>query len=352
MTIADVAALAGVSPAAVSKVFNSTGSISPATAARIREAAEKLNWTPSPAAVALRQSKTKAIGLVLNRPRATLDLDMTDSLLLSGIETVLAPREWGLLLYLFDRASQEQVEFYRRLVTARRVDGLILANTEVGDPRFELLRSLHMPAFLIGTPWNEDPIPHVDSSPPHAGVAETVQHLLDLGHRRIAYVGGPPTLYLPLLRREAFGRSVEAAGLTPAATFTADHSPATAAEATRRLMAQDTPPTALVFETDTMAIGGMRQAKSMGLNIPRDLSIVGYGGTPMGEWLEPPLTTVDRHSFNRGQAAAAGMMALLGEPIDPEDHPLRQPELVVRSSTALAPTREGVPTLLTSSAAE
>lgn len=338
-TIADVAALAGVSSAAVSKVFNGTGSISTVTTARIREAAEKLNWIPSPAAVALRQSRTKTIGLVLNRPRATLDLDMSDSPLLSGIETVLAPREWGLLLYLFDHASQEQVEFYRRLVAARRVDGLILANTAVGDPRFELLRSLRMPAFLIGTPWNEDPIPHIDSNPPHAGVAKAVEHLLELGHRRIAYVGGPPSLYVPQLRREAFERRVTAAGLNPLTTTTTDHSPAAAADATRTLLARDMPPTALVYESDALAIGGIRQARILGLAVPDDLSIIGYGGTPMGEWLEPPLTTIDRNSFSRGQAAAAGLLALLGEPIDPEDHPLHQPRLLVRSSTAPPPVR-------------
>jgi DNA-binding LacI/PurR family transcriptional regulator len=332
-TITDVAALAGVSRAAVSKVFNGTGSISEPTALRIRDAARKLNWTPNMAAIALRRSRAQTVGLVLNRGAEQLELGVTTEALISGIEFVLSAREYGLLLYEFDFDSDHEASFYRRLSDARRVDGVILIDSTVGDTRFQLMRELGLPAVLLGTPWREDPIPHLDSVPPGAGVGESVQHLIDFGHRAIAYIGGPDTRAQALARRNAFDAAMTKAGLSPIAVHSTDYTPRTSAEFTDRVLSLPTPPSAIVYGGDMMAIAGMQIARRRGLRLPEDLSVIGFDGLAIGEWMEPELTTVRRDPVQRGRAIAALLLRILGEDI-PDDYPLPEQVLVVRRSTA------------------
>jgi DNA-binding LacI/PurR family transcriptional regulator len=337
-TISDVARLAGVSPGAVSKVFNGTGRISEATSIRIREAAASLNWTPNPAAIALRTSRAQAIGLVLNSSSELPDVGAASVGLISGIESILAPREYGLLLNVFLTGSHDERTFYRNLAERQRMDGVILTNSVVHDTRFDLMRELKLPAVLIGTPWTPGVVEFIDADPPNAGIPDAVEHLVTLGHTRIAYIGGPAGFVLPNIRRAAFEETATAAGVTPTAVISTEYSPTSAAEETTRLLDLAEPPTAIMYGTDTMAIAGMRTAQSRGLHVPRDLSVVGYEGLQVGEWVDPQLTTVQRFAVQRGRAAAAKLLRLLGEP-GTDDVPLEKPVLVVRASTGPAPKR-------------
>jgi DNA-binding LacI/PurR family transcriptional regulator len=333
VTIGDVAALAGVSRAAVSKVVNGTGKISPATAARVQDAVRKLNWTPNAAAVALRRSRSRTIGLVLSRPGA-LEIGATSSLLISGLESVLAPRSYGLLLYLVDHTADDETRAYRTLAEDRRVDGVVLTDSRYGDTRFALMRSLGLPAVLIGTPADGDPVPHLDNDPPGAGVDDAVRHLLELGHTRIAYIGGPDDRVQARARHEMFDATMAAAGLQPVASIATDYSPESSADRTGRLLdAAGTRPTAIVYGSDPMAIAGVSAARSRGLVVPADLSVIGFDGLPIGAWLDPPLTSVHRDAVQRGRAVARRLLGLLGEDVG-EPPPLDRPHLLVRGSTA------------------
>lgn len=334
-TISDVAALAGVSTAAVSQVFNGTGKISRATSERIREAARSLDWAPSPTATALRSSRTHTLGLVLNRPR-DLEIGPSSPALISGIESILAPRRYGLLLYLIDRDLEEETRTYRELSMNRRVDGVVLTDSRLGDPRFALMRELGLPAVLLGTPASDDPVPHIDSDPPGAGVDDAVHHLLELGHRRLAYVGGPADRMQARARQEMFEETVRGAGLSPVAVLPGEYSPESGAELTGRLLDLADPPTGIVYGADPMAMGALAVAHRRGVRVPEDLSVVGFDGLPVGEWLHPSLTTVQRDHVQRGRAVATLLLGLLGESI--EDPPtLRRPFLVVRDSSSAPP---------------
>jgi DNA-binding LacI/PurR family transcriptional regulator len=328
-TISDVAARAGVSRTTVSKLFNGHGSVSEATAVRIRDAAAKLNWTPSAAAVALRSSRARTVGLVVNR---NLGVTTAESLI-SGIEYVLSRHGYGLLYYEVDAVGTEEAELYRRLADTRKVDGVILTNSRVGDTRFKLMRDIGLPAVLIGTPWRDDPIPHLDAVPPGAGVPESVAHLAQLGHRHIAYVGGPEDQYQALARHRAFEAAMVAAGLKPFAVVETDYSPHMAADVTDRLLSRKSAPSAIIYAGDRMAIAGMHTARRRGLKLPEDLSIVGFDGIEVGAWVEPSLTTVERDPTLRGRAVAAMLLRLLGEDFD-DEYPLPTQTLTVRRSTA------------------
>lgn len=339
VTIADVAALAGVSRGAVSQVFNGTGKISDATALRIRDAAASLNWTPSPAAAGLRLSRTYTVALVLSDSTNAVELSGSSASLLTGLESVLTPRGYGLLLYVFDKKTGGDEETaYRTLAGTRRVDGVVLTNSREDDSRFELMRRLELPAVLVGTPRDDDPIPHLDSSPAGAGVAESVQHLLSLGHRRIALIGGPIDRVQPVERRREFEAALAAAGLSPVATVATNYSSTEAAAHTTSLLSSSHPPTGILYGSDGMAIAGMKAAKVMGLRIPDDVSMVGYDGLAVGQWVDPELTTVSRDTTERGRMAARLLLRLLGEDIH-EPIELTPPTLIVRGSTGPAPAR-------------
>jgi len=335
-TISDVAALAGVSRAAVSKVFNGTGAISAPTAERIQEAARKLNWSPSPAAVALRRSRSRTVGLVLNRPGAA-EIGATSSLLISGLEAVFTPQGYGLLMYLIDRNPEDEARAYRSMSAERRVDGVILTDSRFNDGRFALMRSLGLPAVLIGTPGDGDPVPFLDSDPAGAGVDDAVVHLLELGHRRIAYIGGPDDRVQARARREMFETTMATAGVIPTASMATEYTPEGAARGTATLLDRgEGRPTAIIYGSDPMAMAGMSVAHERRISIPDELSVIGFDGLPIGAWLQPPLTSVRRDAVQRGRAVATRLLRMLGEEIEPIDQ-LDRPYLLVRNSTAAAP---------------
>lgn len=335
-TISDVAAGAGVSRSAVSKVFNGTGHISEATTARILDVARELGWSPSSAAVALRSARTRAIGLVVYRSRDVVEISPISSAVIAGIESVLSPLDFGLLLHVRDRGQEDELDFYRRLVSANRVDGVILTDSVVGDRRFDVLHELRMPAVLLGTPAEEIPLRNVDVDPPGAGMESPVAHLVRHGHTRIAYVGGDEKRVVAMHRRRAFDAAVaKRPGIDGIAVETS-YSANEAAEETLRLLRSPDRPTALIYASDPMAMAGMRAAKLDGFRVPDDVSVIGFDGLTMGEWVEPQLTTVRRDGVLRGRAAAWEILDVLGAA--PGERPvLHVPELLVRGSTGRAP---------------
>lgn len=336
VTISDVAAKAGVSRTAVSKVFNGTGSISAATTERIRTAAAELNWSPSSAAVSLRSSKARAIGLVIYRSQDGIEISSMSAALISGIESILSPVDYGLLLYLRDRDESDELDFYRRLATANRVDGIILTDNVAGDHRFALMHELGMPAVLLGTAREPTAPRSVDARPPGAGMDAAVAHLVELGHTRIAYIGGSEKRVAALLRRQAFEAAVAEKPQIDALVVRTDYTPQEAAEITARLLSSPTRPTAIVYASDPMALAGMRRAQLEGYAVPTDVSIVGFDGLTMGEWVEPQLTSVRRDAVQRGRAAAWAILDEL-DAAPGEELKLAPPQLIVRGSTGPAP---------------
>ena len=177
-----------------------------------------------------------------------------------------------------------------------------------------------------------------------AGIRAVVDHLLDLGHVHIAHVSGPDDFLHGNGRRRAFLDALAAAGLPPGRVETGDFTAAGGTAATRRLLADAKPPTAILYANDLMAIAGISEAQKAGLVVPDDLSVTGYDDTELSAHLHPSLTTVRTDAYGWGQVAAQTLLALVdGEPAD--DVALEPPRLIVRRSTA-APHPRGInPTL-------
>ncbi|MFC6089852.1 LacI family DNA-binding transcriptional regulator [Saccharothrix lopnurensis] len=334
-TISDVASLAGVSVSAVSKVVNGKSGISTATRERVLAAAAKLRWTPSATAVALRAARTRALGMVLRRGPGLPGTDPPFTLLVDGIERELTPRGYGLLLHVVGGEQGAEEAAYRRLAEEGRVDGVLLTGSRVGDTRFALLRDLGLPAVLVGTPWDDDPIPSVRATHPDRGIRQAVEHLLRHGHRRIAYLCGPGSRVHTHHRKRVFKEVLGENGFVPSPSVVdGDFTPAGAAVGVADLLAGPRP-TAILFADDSMAVAGLSAARRLGVDVPRELSVIGHDDLPLSELVHPRLTTVRQDLVGLGQAAARVLLAALGEV---EDAPVRvnPPELVIRESTGPA----------------
>ncbi|MGZ5405848.1 MAG: LacI family DNA-binding transcriptional regulator, partial [Nocardioides sp.] len=224
---------------------------------------------------------------------------------------------------------------YRRLAEEGRVDGVLLTDLHVHDPRPALLADLGLPAVLVGPDLAEAfwPAVGVDDGP---GIAAVVEHLVSLGHTHIAHVGGPGVLVHGRSRRLAWIATLEAAGLTPGAFVEADFSAEAGAAATRQLLELADPPTAIVYANDLMAMAGLAVAGQRGLDVPGQLSVAGFDDTELSAHLQPPLTTVTTDVTGWGRAAATRLLELIDQR-DPVEVSLCPPQLVVRGSTGPAP---------------
>ena len=333
-TIADVARAAGVSKGAVSFALNDRPGVAAATRARILAAATDLGWTPSHRARALSSSRALTVGLVVARAPETLSADPFFPAFIAGVETTLADHGQALLLQVVPDQEAER-RGYEALAANGRVDGVFLTDLRVEDPRPGLLQALGLPTVVIAPgpfecPW---PVVAVDDRP---GIVAAVEHLIALGHRRIAHVGGPVEFVHTRTRREAWAGALASAGLPEAGCVHADFSPAGGAEATRQLLDSPDVPTAIVYANDLMAIAGMSAAQTRGLQVPGDLSVTGFDDSALAAHLRPPLTTVRTDAVGWGRAAASCLLRLVDGDRCP-DLTLPPPELVLRASTGPQP---------------
>jgi DNA-binding LacI/PurR family transcriptional regulator len=319
-TIVDVARRAGVSAAAVSFAVNGRPGVSSGTRERILAAARELGWQPSASARALTEARSRAIGLVLARDPAQIELDSFFVRFLSGLERTLAPADYALLLQLVPAGPA--LEAYERLAAAGRVDGFLLTDVAVADARFEPLEAAGLPVVLAGHPAGACAFPWVETR--HGeGMEAAVEHLLALGHRRIGFLGGPAEYEHVQVR---LARWREAAG---AAAGPVVHS-CTGEGASDVLDA-----TAVVCTSDALAMAVLAAARERGISVPGDLSLVGFDDSPLAALASPALTSVRVDYAEFGAAAAAALLAAIaGEPA-PAYSP-SAPELVARASTGPA----------------
>lgn len=331
ITITDVARAAGVSKGAVSFALNGRPGVAAETRERILAVARDLGWTPSLRGRSLSVSRALAVGLVIARPPETLGADPFFGSFITGIEVVLSQRGYALMLQVVGDETSEH-ESYRRLAGNGRVDGVFLTDMRIEDLRPQLLDDLSLPTVVIGRapghgPWSAV---YIDDKP---GIVSAVEHLVALGHERIAHVSGPTEFVHGLSRRTAWAEAVSDAGLPPGPCITSDFSAHGGADATRQLLDLDDPPTAIVYANDLMAIAGMSTAIGRGVDVPGQLSVTGFDDTPLAAYLQPALTTVRTDVVGWGRAAATQLLAIIDEEAGAEIA-LPPPELVIRASTA------------------
>lgn len=304
-TIADVAALAGVSKGAVSRALNGGKGISEPTIARIRAAALELKWSPNSAARAISGGPARAIGLVLRRPAELLEDDPFFPGFLAGVETVLSQIGYAAVVRFVNDGIAEH-EAYSELAGERRVDGFLLTDLRQRDPRYGWLLAAEIPAVVAGSPPDDCPFPSVGTGSA-AEVRALITHLIAQGHTSIAHVSGPMTFRHARRRAQLWSETLTSAGLTPGRLIDGEFTAGGSVLATRQLLKSADRPTAIFYSNDIMAIAGMSVIAEHGLDVPGDIAVAGFDDISLASYVVPSLTTV-RCDYRRMGAIATQML--------------------------------------------
>jgi len=288
-TIRTVAKLAGVSPAAVSHAMNGRPNISPATAARMRKAAEELDWRPANSGRRLSGS-VSSIGMVIARGPRALEMDPSFVHALTSVSAALRDLEWSLVLSVFEDPEAE-LDCYRTWWQEKRVDGFILLDPVSDDPRVPIIRDMGCPAVTIGRSPDVSCVSEVVME--DAGTMRAVlEHLRDHGHRRVGRISSPAHLIHTTRRDKAFEIEHRDVFGVDGAIVDSDRSQESTVAAARRLLAGTPAPTALVVDNEVMASTVVTYAEELGVSIPDGLSVISWEDSWLCEMVRPQITAL------------------------------------------------------------
>ncbi|EPC00420.1 hypothetical protein L861_14195 [Litchfieldella anticariensis FP35 = DSM 16096] len=329
----DVAREAEVSTASVSRVLNRAPHVSKRLRERVEAAIDRLGYVPDGTARALASRRIGAIGALV----PTLDNPIF-SAMIDSLERRLKRHDCRLLIATYRYDLDDELQALRTLIQ-QGVDGVVLVGHDHRPAALTLLQRRQLP-FL--TCWHAEDDPDwpgigFDNTAPARHLAE---HLLMLGHRRLAVVSAPTDGNdRARARLEGFRQAAEAAGcpLPPERIVKVDYGIAEGAEAFESLMGLDRRPTAILCGNDTLAFGVMLAAQRAGLQVPREISITGFDDLPQARFMSPPLTTVAVPAGEIGRQVADGLIARIDGVTTPHRRLLDAP-LVLRESTGPAPT--------------
>ena len=333
-TMRDVAALANVSVQTVSAVVNKKPGITEETAARVLDVVKRLDYHPDYTARSLRSGRRRTIALLVSNVANSVLGRMA-----SAAEDYAYANDYTLVLYnTHDDAEREMT--YVNMAAQRSVDGVLFVAAKSPQKGSGILAAAGIPSVII------DRIPE-DYSGPSVGLDNVkagqlaAQHLLGLGHKRLAHIGAPPGPRLSRERETGFVQAVESFGIAADVRVekVPDYGCAPGYLAMQRLLQQPPIPTGVFAATDLAAIGAMHAIREAGLSVPEDISVVGLDNIDVAAFQNPPLTTIRQFLV---QLAALGVQMLLdilaGK--EPALHQVvLEPAMVVRRSTA--PPRNG-----------
>jgi DNA-binding LacI/PurR family transcriptional regulator len=336
VTIVDVAERAGVAISSVSSALNNRPGVSAATRKRILDAAEELGFVASLRGKSLSSKRAFAVGFVVQRDPDVFESDPFFASFIGGIESVLGARGYALVLQM-GSDPKETLDRYRRLAADRRVDGVFLSEIEVDDPRISLLQSMQMPVVAINADRDGFPFPAVRQD--HvAGISRVVAYLAELGHTRIGHVSGPKRFVHSRQREVAWQESLMANDLEAGPIAVGDFTFEGGQRAADELLVGSRIPTAVLCANDLTAVGFISRAQDLGFSVPKDISVVGYDGIPLGGYVRPTLTTVRASPRLIGAHAAQVLLDQIdGLPFG--DVEVTPASLIVRESTGPYPQR-------------
>lgn len=331
--IRDVAEAAGVSAATASRALTMPGRVAKTTRDRVKQVADELGYSPNLLARSLRSQQSKLIiVLVTNISNPML------SCCIRGVERVA--RELGYSVLLGDTQNDDELEQrYIGLLTSRQVDGVIVLSSRLHGRVFELILKAHAEAAVVNACACLDVAPCSTVGVDDVGAARTMtEHLLALGHRRIAAIAGPAES--PHSRDRMFGYrlALRAAGVAfdESLVLHGDFTMETGGEAAARALELGKQPTALFCFNDQMAIGAIQRLQGLGRRVPDDISVAGFDDIDFAAFTSPPLTTVRQPSLDMGETAMRLLHNRLSGSPDIETVTLPT-ELIVRGTTAPPP---------------
>lgn len=334
VTLREVARLAGVHPATASRALNEAtrSLVKPETVKRVNAAAARLGYTPDYLARSFKTRRTLSIGVIIPDVNNPLFPPM-----LRGIEDRLTEAGYVAILANTENDQCRAQRIFEQM-SRRQVDGFVLATARREDPQLIELSDNGPPIVLVNRVVEHHSFSSV-SVDDGAGIRLVVDHLFELGHERIAHLGGPQELSTGRDRYHGFVASTSRRGKKTdkaLVSFASSFSIAEGLSCGRHLLKAKRRPTAIVAANDMLAIGCYRAVEEAGLSCPEDVSIVGFNDVPFIDHLNPPLTTVRIPHYDMGVHAAELLLERIARPDTPLKVLLMAPELVLRGSTAPA----------------
>jgi LacI family transcriptional regulator len=328
ITIADVAARAGVSKTTVSRALNGKGEIDRETAARVRRVIDELGYVPSARAVGLARGRTRTVGMLL----PSLTWPWMAQVLQGAVDTVES-EGYGLLLFTCNRGEESMRQFASQ-VSANSFDGLLVIEPEGTLAYIARLHARGLPVVLIDDRDHQPLFPSVATTN-RAGGAEAARHLIDVGRRRPVVITGVQRFGCCQERTIGFCDAFAAAGLPVdgALVMEGDFTFERGRLAVERLLTAGAEFDAVFAHNDLSAVGAMQALREFGRRVPEDVSVVGFDDIPLAAHTDPPLTTIHQPMHEMGQAAARMLLSHLdGAPV-PDEPEIIVTTLVVRGSS-------------------
>ncbi|MDD1780904.1 HTH-type transcriptional repressor PurR [Enterovibrio sp. ZSDZ35] len=327
-TIKDVARLAGVSTTTVSHVINKTRFVAENTTKKVWAAVDDLNYAPSAVARSLKCNSTRTIGMLVTKSTNPFFAEVVH-----GVEEYCYNEGYTLILCNTEGNIAKQRD-YLRMLAEKRVDGVLVMCSDISEELLALLeKKQDLPMVVMN--WGTE---HVNTDCIHdnaeLGGYLATKFLIDSGHKDIACISGQLDRLTCQTRLSGFRKALEEAGLqeNPEWIVEADFECDTAVEAAKKLLAQDRRPTAVFCFNDIMALAAISTFRQAGLDVPNDISVIGYDNIDLAAFFSPPLTTIHTPKNRLGKTAIKLLLERLVNKDSEQQVFEMQPELVVRSS--------------------
>ncbi len=337
ITIGELAKIAGVSKTTVSRVLNMKPDVDPETRQKILQLIDEYDFHPNAFAKAISLQKSSYIGLIIPHEAAYIFSNPFYTEVMRGVSTEIDKR--GYFMVMCYAHEVNYLDIYKQ----KRVDGFVLLSP--GSFHKQIITTLNqenVPYVSTAKISEEEHMTYVDVDNFY-GATLVVEHLIKLGHRKIAYLG-KPTLQSSLDRLNGYKATMEQnqcpccdqyVMITDTSSVQGGH------DYTMKLMQLSDKPTAIFLANDMMAIGAMKAIQELGLRVPEDISVVGYDDIPLASFVQPQLTTIRQPAYEKGILAARALINSL-ETGEPSRSTTLTVELIVRQSTAICKEAEGM----------
>jgi LacI family transcriptional regulator len=332
VTIKDVARAAGVSITTVSRALNGHSDVSPETRRAVLKVAEELNYRPSAIARSLVMQKTRTIGVLvsdLTKDRGGHHF-MFD--VLRGLHDRVTELGYDVIL-MSTSTTRQRLTSYLDFCRERRLDGVVVMGIRLDDPYVHEVVESTLPSVVIDLPLISQHCGYVMTDNVN-GARFAVRHLVQKGHRRIAMVNGHRMAAVSQDRLRGYKEALAQEGVPfdEQLVIEGDFTQKSGEAAMDIIHTQHPDVTAVFFASDLMAVGGLLYAREKGLDVPKDIAIIGFDNIDLTEFVMPPLSTIGQRRFEMGVSAAEMLIGMLENGQAPEGRMLA-PELIVRQST-------------------
>jgi len=333
ITIREVAKQLNLSITTVSRALDGYSDVSEGTRQRVIEVAKEMGYTPSRSARQLRRQRTDTIGYIMptSQPRFA---DPFFSEFIAGLGDEASAQNFDLLITRAPPNQEAEQVVYQRWVQGRRADGIVLSRLRLDDWRVRYLHESRFPFVAFGRTNTSIEFPHigVDGA---SGIRRLMAHLVEQGHQRIAFVSAPSDLTLQADRFRGYQEGLTESGIIFDEGFVAegDLTRDGGYLAAKKLLALQSPPTAIIGANDLTAIGILRAARELGISVGSDLAVSGFDGIDDTEHTAPPLTTLKQPVYDCARRLVRMLTALTNNETLEDPHVLLCPELIIRDST-------------------